>query len=92
MPGEVALLETAREALARSPAEALRACERHRRLYPEGLFAEEREALAVEALARSGRRTEAVRRFDAFRARFAQSPHRTHLEQILAGSAERGEN
>ena len=71
---------------------ALRACERHRRLYPEGLFAEEREALATEALARSGRRTEAVRRFDAFRARFAQSPHRTHLEQILAGSAERGEN
>ncbi|MFN9808252.1 MAG: hypothetical protein ACK6CU_01315 [Deltaproteobacteria bacterium] len=91
-PSEVALLETARAALARRPAEALRACERHRRLYPDGLFVEEREALAIEALARSGRRAEAARRFEAFRARFAGSPHRAHLEQVLAALGESGEN
>jgi hypothetical protein len=96
LPSELGLLEAARRALAARPAEALRACERHQHLYPEGFLEEEREALAIEALVRSGRRTRAVRRFDAFVARFAQSPHRAHLAQVLAPTApaaeERAEN
>lgn len=60
------LIARARRSLASSPAAALDAAEEHRRRFPGGLFAEEREALAVLSLARLGRQAEAERRGQRF--------------------------
>jgi hypothetical protein len=46
---------------------------RHTRQFPRGALAEEREALAVDALVATGRYQEARRRADAFRARYPGS-------------------
>ncbi len=63
---EMRLIARARRSLASSPAAALDAAEEHRRRFPGGLFAEEREALAVLSLARLGRQAEAERRGQRF--------------------------
>jgi hypothetical protein len=71
---ERALLEVARTALARGEiASALEAVERHARDFPQGRLAEEREVLAVQALALAGRGDEASARARAFRAAFPDS-------------------
>ncbi|MFO0602017.1 MAG: hypothetical protein U0324_02530 [Polyangiales bacterium] len=70
-----ALVERARVALLRArPADALAATDEHARRFPRGQFAEEREALAVQALAALGRPAEARRRAAAFHRRFPASP------------------
>ena len=55
------LLEARRQADT-DPIAALATLERHARSFPGGSLAMERDVLIVEALARSGRRPEAVRR------------------------------
>ena len=68
------LLDEARFALMRGePSDALTPLEQHGRRFPHGKLGEEREALAVQALARAGRADEARRRGAAFRARFPSS-------------------
>lgn len=63
LAAERALVDVARAALARGePEQALDAVARHEREYPDGRHAEEREAIAVRALARAGRVDEAKRR------------------------------
>lgn len=60
LAAERALLDVARSALARGEAgEALAAADRHAREYPDGVLAEEREAIAIKALVALGRRDEA---------------------------------
>jgi hypothetical protein len=74
LAAERAVLDVARSALARGDgAHALEAAERHGRMFPRGQMAEEREAIAVQALVRLGRVDEARARGDRFRSRFPNS-------------------
>lgn len=70
---ERVLIDTARAALRRSPADGLAAIEQHARLFPQGQLAEEREALAVQLLLNLGREGEARARFAAFAKAFPSS-------------------
>ncbi len=80
---EISLVRAARRALAREPEHALRLVERHRREFADGILAEEREVLAVEALAALGRRVEAEQRAHQFRAQWGQSPYRARIDAAL---------
>jgi hypothetical protein len=72
---EVAELEPARVGIGRSDYDsALRAIARHRRDYPAGLLAEEREALRVRALWGMGNQSAAKAAAEAFRKRYPRSP------------------
>jgi hypothetical protein len=71
---ERAILDVARTALGRNDgAHALEAVDRHARLYPRGQMAEEREAIAVQALVKLGRIDDAAARGARFRARYPNS-------------------
>jgi hypothetical protein len=71
---ERALIEAARSAVARRDgASALAATERHARAFPAGQLAEERSALAVQALALAGRSGEAKERAAQFRKNYPNS-------------------
>ncbi len=68
------LLDVARGALERGePAVALDATTKHQRLFPGGVLVQEREAMAIRALAMLGRFTEARARAARFRVRFPDS-------------------
>jgi hypothetical protein len=51
---------------------------------PGGVLGQEREALAIEALAASGQRSEASRRAAAFLDRFPNSPHASRVQVFVA--------
>jgi hypothetical protein len=71
---ERALIEKIHSALGRGdPAGALVAVGEHEKQFPGGSHADEREALAVQALSRQGRMDEARARADRFRKRFPGS-------------------
>ena len=71
---ERALIDRARSAIARGrPADALDAVDEHARAFPKGQLAEEREVLAVQALAQAGRIREATERAAQFRKRWPES-------------------
>ncbi|MDD9941604.1 MAG: hypothetical protein OXU20_11230 [Myxococcales bacterium] len=80
---EIAQLVRIRGLLASDPAAAHRLALRSAREFPDGLLVEERRALIVIALARSGRRAEAARRARAFLARYPDSPMREQVEAAL---------
>lgn len=74
LASERALVDRARTALQRRQAEsALEALDAHAARFPRGRLAEEREALAVQALAQAGRAADAKRRADAFRKAYPNS-------------------
>lgn len=74
LAAERALVDRARSALsAGQPSAAVDAVDAHATRFPKGRLAEEREALAVQALARSGNTTAAKRRADAFRKTYPNS-------------------
>jgi hypothetical protein len=74
-PSETALLRDARLALNGDPARALALTEQHRRDYPNGGFSQEREVIAITALGRLGRTSEAKSRADRFRSAHPTSPY-----------------
>jgi hypothetical protein len=80
---EIALLARAHEALHARPAESLALCREHQARFASGHFAQEREAVAIEALVYLGRKAEAEARFGAFRDHFPTSSHRAHLESLF---------
>jgi hypothetical protein len=82
-PTEGALLLRARQELSSDPSDALALTQEHARRFPFGTLLQEREVLAIEALARLGRTAEARRRLDAFRSRFPQSPHVARLTTLV---------
>jgi hypothetical protein len=88
-PGEseLALLDRARSRVSRDPASAMRALDEHRARFPGGVFAQEREVLAIEALVRLGRRPDAKARADAFARDFPTSAHRRRIAVLLGESA-----
>ena len=83
-PSEVSLVEAARAGLAAGDfAAALAAADQHAARYPDGVLGEEREAIAVEALAGASRTDAARARLAGFVRRYPRSSYRRHLEEAL---------
>jgi len=74
----------ARNALRSSdPGTALRLLEAARVAFPDGALMQEREALAIEALVRSGQRDLASKRAEAFLRDYPKSPHAADVRRSL---------
>ncbi|MEM9862424.1 MAG: hypothetical protein AAF938_12450 [Myxococcota bacterium] len=82
-PNELELLSSARRHLRSAPARALSFANQHRSAFASGAYAEEREVLAIDALARLGRRAEAERRAARFERRWPASVHGARISAIL---------
>lgn len=82
---EIELLRAARTALRSDPARALALTDDHRRRFAAGVLGQEREVIAVEALARLGRSEDAKRRAATFRQTFPNSAHREKVESAASG-------
>jgi outer membrane protein assembly factor BamD (BamD/ComL family) len=81
---EVKLLERAQDALRSGRhAEALSLCNEHTKSFPNGMLAQEREVIAVEALVKTGRTAEAKARADAFKKRFPGSSHARRVDALV---------
>jgi hypothetical protein len=84
---EVALLQRARRALVAEPQAALALATQHWREHPAGMFTEEREAIAVEALWRTGDVGRAAARLRAMLLAYPRSTYRERLTTLLEGAA-----
>jgi len=80
---EIDLLRSARSALAARPREAYRLTEEHRSQYPQGVFTQERDALAVEALVRAGELKLARELAEVFVKRYPSSPHAHRFRESM---------
>lgn len=80
---ELRLLERARAALERDPQRALRWTQQHAERYPTGIFAEEREVLAIEAELKQGLRSAAIARARAFVEHYPRSAHSRRVRALL---------
>lgn len=80
---ELQLLERAQDALRTRPAEALALVDEHARRFPHGMLAQEREVIAIEALAKSGRKNDAKVRAAAFKTRFPSSSHARRIDALV---------
>lgn len=83
VPSEVELLRRARTALAARPREAFALTEQHREHYPQGVFAQERDALAIEALLRAGDTEMARKLATSFVSAHPSSPHAHRFRETL---------
>jgi outer membrane biosynthesis protein TonB len=83
---EIRLLQRAHDALGAKPADALGFAEEHERAYPAGSLLQERELIAISALARLGRAADARSRADRFLSRFPTSAHRRRIEAVVGRS------
>ncbi len=83
---EIALLAETRRALAADPARALALAEQGQRQFPNGLFQEERQAIAIFALVRLNRQDQARTRASRFLARHPTGPfsERVRMQTGLA--------
>jgi len=81
-PTEVALLRDAQLALRANPAEALALTEQHRALFARGAMIQERELIAISALARLGRHTAVLARAAEFERDFPGSPYRKQVSAL----------
>ncbi len=87
LEAERAVLDVARTALGRGDgSNALRAIDEHARKFPRGALAEEREAMAIQALRLLHRDDEAQARLGRFRGRFPTSLIRPALEADEGGA------
>ena len=81
---EVKLVQRAQDALRGSrPTEALALCNDHAKRFPNGMVTQECEVIAVEALVKTGKKDEARRRADRFKARFPGSASIRRLDVLL---------
>lgn len=80
---ELTLLTRARRVLLTEPARTLSLVEEHAQHYPQGLFAEEREVLGVEALLRAKHTTEAAVRAQRFLREHSGSAHAVRMRELL---------
>lgn len=67
-----------------SAEEKLRLAEAHGARFPSSSLAQERDVLAIDALVKLGRTSEARTRFEAFAKRWPTSAHLVRLEHLLA--------
>ena len=79
-PTEAGLLEQARRSLNSSPAAALQLANQHAARFPHGVLTQEREVIAIEALRRLQRTSEADRRAASFSRAFPGSAHQRLIE------------
>lgn len=84
---EYRLLRSARQAIGDAPARALQLTDEHRHRFARGMLAQEREAIAVEALVRLGRSSEGRVRAQAFFADYPSSPYRVRVERAVSASS-----
>ena len=95
---EVPLIDAGRSELATSPSRALAALEAHRREFPHGQLAAEREFLAVQALVQMNRLADAKKRAGDLATRFptssyaARAARLVHMDGAPAPGASRGTN
>lgn len=81
---ELALVAAARAAIeAGDGPSSMRAVQQHKERFPSGMFAEEIEAIRVEALAASGKRAEAHAAAERFLATNAKSPYAARVRSLL---------
>jgi hypothetical protein len=83
---EVAMLQRAKRLIDARPSKAFDVIGEHERRYPDGLFREEREALAIEALSRLHRHDQAAARFEQFVHRYPHSAYRQRIEPWFSKS------
>jgi hypothetical protein len=80
---EIQLLQRAQDALGSSPSKALDLVNRHVARFPRATLGQEREVIAIDALVRLGRVTEARTRAAAFAAQFPTSAHLRRLAALV---------
>jgi len=80
---ELALLKSAQQLLDRKPQQTLELTEEHLRLYPNGVFGQEREMLAIEALSKLGKKELARERGKRFVQRYPDSAHSRRIDNLL---------
>ncbi|AKV03940.1 hypothetical protein AKJ09_10603 [Labilithrix luteola] len=85
---EGALLRRAYAATPKEPRQALALTAEHARRFPSSILAEEREVIAIEALARLGRGDEARGRAKAFFAAHPDSAYRLRVDDALSNVTE----
>jgi hypothetical protein len=87
LAAERRLLDAARAARARGrDADAESAIARHRRRFPDGALAEERDVLSIEILVASGRVDEARREADELERRHPDSLYNARIARLIAGA------
>ncbi len=84
--GELSLLGRAQQALDRDPSIALALAAQHAREYPRGVFAEEREVLALEAELKMKRAVAARARAERFMSLYPRSTHARRVRTLLETS------
>ena len=65
------------------PLRALTLLDAARARFPEGILVQEREALSIEALVRSGQRPLATKRAEAFLRAYPKSPHGADVKRVV---------
>ena len=80
---ELALLQRSQLALDRDPGAALALAEQHAREHPAGVFSQEREMLAMEALVKLRRVPAALARAERFVREYPASPHSERVRALL---------
>lgn len=76
-------MKRARATAIGDPAQALAITRRHRAEFPNGVYAQERDFIAISALLKLGRRSEAEARAAAFRRRYPRSAYLVQIERML---------
>jgi len=82
---EADIIARAKRALATSPTEALALADEAQRTYRKGMLVQEREAIAIQALARLGRADQANQRAESFLKRYGRGPHAAAVRSALQG-------
>ncbi|WP_146648570.1 hypothetical protein [Labilithrix luteola] len=80
---EGSFLRRTQSTLVSDPARALAMTRDHSSLYPRGVLLQERDVIAIDALARLGRLAEARTRAAEFRAQYPKSAHLARIQTIL---------
>jgi len=81
-PSEASLLGQAQRALKSDPARALAITREHKRLYPAGALSQEREVIAIEALARLNRKGSAQEKANQFSQKYPESAHQQKVDTL----------
>lgn len=87
-PGELALLRRALAVLPSRPTLALELAEQHEAEHPHGVFAQEREAIAIDAYLALQRTAAAEARVRRFLAAYPRSPHAPRMRALLGEQEE----
>lgn len=80
---EASLVDRAKRSLASAPSMALELTDEAKRDFPNGMLVEEREAIAVQALAKLGRTEQAKQRGERFLSRYARGAHASAVRSAL---------